>query len=126
MTSDLLSVAAKRMYYLDQSQKLLARNIANSDTPGYTPRVARPFGQMFDRAAQGPLFSTRGTDLQPVGEAASSSVVQTVAARAPDGNAVSMNGELAAVARTQIDQQYAVNIYKSYVGMFTMALGPNP
>ncbi|MGC9269214.1 flagellar basal body rod protein FlgB [Acidiphilium sp.] len=126
MTSDLLSVAAKRIYYLDQTQSILARNIANLDTPGYTPQVAVPFARTLDHAAGGPLTVTNASDMQPANDSAVAGDDATVTQRAPDGNAVSLNQELAAVARTQINQQYAVNIYKTYIGMFTTALGPNP
>ncbi|MDD2877690.1 MAG: flagellar basal body protein [Acidiphilium sp.] len=126
MTADLLSIAAKRVYYLDQSQNILARNIANIDTPGYTPQTAPPFSSTLAHATAGTLVTTHTNDLQPADSTTMTDSDAVVSERAPDGNAVSLNQELAAVARTQINQQYAVNIYKSYIGMFTTALGPNP
>lgn len=126
MTSDLLAIAAKRVYYLDQSQHILAQNVANMDTPGFTPQMARPFASTLGRAVQGTLTVTNALDLQPSGSGSSLVTDASISQRAPDGNAVSMSQELAAVARTQLNQQYAVNIYKSYLGMFTTALGPNP
>lgn len=125
-SNDLLAVAANRVYYLDQSQHILAQNIANIDTPGFTPRIARPFADSLDQASGGTLTATSPLDLQPADSGTLEPAKARISARAPDGNAVSMSQELAAVARTQINQQYAVNIYKSYLGMFTTALGPNP
>lgn len=124
MTADLLSIAAKRVFYLGQSQDILARNIANIDTPGYTPQQAAPFARTLDRASAA-LATTHYDDIASTGSGGGAAEAESVAERAPDGNAVSLNQQLAAVAHTQINQQYAVNVFKSYLGMFTTALGPN-
>jgi flagellar basal-body rod protein FlgB len=39
----LLSMLRGRMGYLNQQQRLIAENVANADTPGYTPRDLKPF-----------------------------------------------------------------------------------
>lgn len=126
MTLNLLGLAADRLVYLGQSQSLLAQNIANIDTPGFTPRTTVPFVDTLDGVGQLPLAVTNPQDMGSSASLSLASDPTIVAARSPDGNAVSLDGQLAAVARTQINQQYAVNIYKSYLGMFTTALGPNP
>lgn len=125
MPINLLNLAASRMAYLDQSQSLLAQNIANIDTPGYSPTVATSFASTLDASNHVNLAITNPDDIRPAADRSIALADGTVAARAPDGNAVSLNQELASVAQTQINQQYAVNIYKSYLGMFTTALGPN-
>jgi flagellar basal-body rod protein FlgB len=45
MTDDvpLLSMLTGRMSYLNQRQKLIAQNVANSDTPGFAPQDLKPF-----------------------------------------------------------------------------------
>lgn len=126
MQQNLLSLAASRMVYLGRSQSLLAQNIANIDTPGFSPKAAVPFAETLRGTGEVALAVTDPRDIQPLATSGADATVATVAARAPDGNAVSLDDELAGVARTQIGQQYAVNIYKSYLGMFTTALGPNP
>lgn len=126
MTVNLLSLAADRMVYLGQSQSLLAQNIANIDTPGFSPKVAVPFVDTLNGVSHLRLAVTNPADIRPAADLSIASDSAAVAARAPDGNAVSLHDQLAGVARNQIDQQYAVNIYKTYLGMFTTALGPNP
>jgi len=126
MTVNLLNLAADRMVYLDRSQSLLAQNIANLDTPSFSPKAAVPFAETLSGTGQVPLAITNAADIRPAADFTLASDSAAVAARAPDGNAVSLDRQLSAVARNQIDQQYAVNIYKSYLGMFTTALGPNP
>ncbi|MDD2861033.1 MAG: flagellar basal body protein [Acidiphilium sp.] len=124
MTQDLMSIAASRIDYLAQTQNVLAQNIANIDTPGYSPRTPIRFADMLD-GSHVSMSLTHPDDIAPVADNTVGSEDATVAERAPDGNAVSLDQELAAVARTQINQQYAVNIYKSYLGMFNTALGPS-
>lgn len=125
MTSNLLNIAAERMAYLGQSQSLLAQNIANIDTPGFSPETAIPFADALNNAGQLAMAVTSPQDIgNGVGVSLASSPL-AVASRAPDGNAVSLESQLASVASNQINQEYAVNIYKTYLGMFTTALGPN-
>jgi len=124
MTENVMGIAAKRIDYLERAQNVLAQNIANIDTPGYIPKSAMKFTDMLnDRGVS--ISITHRNDLTPADDSSVNSSDSSISERAPDGNAVSLDQELAAVARTQIDQQYAVNIYKSYIGMFTTALGPS-
>ena len=39
----LLSMLKDRLSYLNQRQKLIAQNVANSDTPGFRPLDLKPF-----------------------------------------------------------------------------------
>jgi flagellar basal-body rod protein FlgB len=125
MTVNLMNLAAQRLAYLSESQNVLARNIANIDTPGFTPRAMAPFQTALDQSMGTSLVLTHSDDLPAQNDIDSGSDAAVVSQRAPDGNAVSLTQELAAVSKTQIEQQYSVNIYKSYIGMFTTALGPN-
>lgn len=123
MIADLLGLAVTRVAYLDQSQRLYARDVANLDTPGFMPKTAVPFSVLLRGGGVLPLMTTHADDLNATPAGGTIATAARIAARAPDGNAVSLSQQLAAIARTQISQQYAVNIYKSYLGMFRTALG---
>ena len=43
--------------------------------------------------------------------------------RAPDGNAVSLEGEMTKVAQDDTSQALVGNLWKTYMGMFMTALG---
>jgi flagellar basal-body rod protein FlgB len=45
------------------------------------------------------------------------------AERAPDGNAVSLEGEMTKVSQDDTSQQLVGNLWKTYMGMFMTALG---
>ena len=126
MTLNLIGLAADRLVYLAQSQSVLAQNIANIDTPGYVSRMPVAFSDALSGTGNLALATTNALDIPSSPSQSVGTQTATIAARAPDGNAVSLESQLAAVAGTQINQQYAVNIYKTYLGMFTTALGPNP
>ncbi|MCW8305980.1 flagellar basal body protein [Acidiphilium sp. PA] len=125
MADNLMAIAAQRISYLADSQNVLARNIANIDTPGFSPQTMTPFQDYLSRTSPIVPAMTHADDLPGQSDPATASTPAAISQRAPDGNAVSLTQELAAVAKTQIEQQYSVNIYKSYIGMFTTALGPN-
>ncbi len=57
---DLFQVAGDRMRYLTERQTLIARNIANVDTPGYKAQDLEPF------APVSPASGTASTGIQPV------------------------------------------------------------
>lgn len=126
MIPSLLQLSAQRLNYLAQNQRLLAQNIANLDTPGYTPKAAVPFQSVLDGSGPLPLAVTSSADIAPP-EAPDFAVEnQAASARALDGNAVSLDGQLAAVSHNELSQQFAVNLYQTYLGMFHTALGPTP
>lgn len=110
-----------RMDWAAQRQSLLAENIANADTPGWRSRDLVPFAQIMARTSP-PLARTA-----PGQMAGNNSLVFGRTPRpaniAPDGNAVSMDDQLAKIANTDGDQRLAVQLYTTYLGMFRTALG---
>ena len=123
MTSTLLDLSVQKLSYLNTAQRMLSQNLANLDTPGYTPSQPVPFSATINKLSSLQLATPHAGDLQAPNSAAPVATISRVAARAPDGNAVSLDEQLAAMAHVRRNQQYAVNLYKSYLGMFRSALG---
>ena len=48
----LMSMLKSQMGYLNQRQKVISQNVADADTPGYTPQDLKSFDKVL--AAQGP------------------------------------------------------------------------
>jgi flagellar basal-body rod protein FlgB len=94
---DLFSLAEKRLNWLDTRQAVLAQNVANADTPGF---AAKDIGE------------TRAREIRPH-------------ERAPDGNAVSVEHELASIAEIGTSQQLVTNLYRKYASMIRTTLGKN-
>lgn len=122
----LFRLAEQRLAWTDARQKLLAQNVANSDTPAYRAQDLTPFAKTL--AAASPAGSPVLTNpMHLAGTAGSGTAQLDVTARpeakAPDGNAVSMQDELTKIAETDQSQAFVLNLYHSYLGMFSTALG---
>jgi flagellar basal-body rod protein FlgB len=119
----LFSMAERKLSWIDARQKQLAQNIANADTPNYRARDISPFSAMVD---QFDITPTRTSPLHLVGLSSHLPGSKLLAAeRAPDGNAVSLEGEMTKVAQDDTSQALVGNLWKTYMGMFMTALGKN-
>jgi flagellar basal-body rod protein FlgB len=126
MSLPLLQLAASRLGYLGQTQRLLAQNIANLDTPGYSAKTTEPFKTFLTGGGSLPLAETNPADIAPTVDTVALVQNQAPDARGLDGNAVSLDQQLASVSSNDLSQEFAVNLYQSYLGMFRTALGPTP
>lgn len=129
----LFSMLKTRMHWLEQRQKLLAENVANSNTPNYRGRDLKQLD--FKSTLEASLGSagtgsagmmsvtqpghlrggsgTRGFDVNPSGG------FETT----PSQNSVVLEDEMMKVAQTQLDHQTAISLYQRGVGMIKTALG---
>ena len=118
---DLLSLAADRLQWLDDRQRVLARNIANSDTPGYVPRDEQPFSATLANQVSAPV---RTDPMHLSGTLDTASTVATrPRQRSIDGNAVQVDAELTKVADTDTQQRLVTGLYGKYMSMYSTALG---
>jgi flagellar basal-body rod protein FlgB len=120
----LLDLAEQRMAWADQRQAVLAENIANANTPGYKPHDLRPFADALSNAQVVAPVRTNPNHLG--GTLATQSPGETVDRthmKSPDGNAVSLDEQLVKVADTDTTHSLVTAIYRTYLGMFKIALG---
>ena len=115
----IFDLAEKRLAWVDRRQQLLAQNIANANTPGYQPRDMTPFEAALARPA---LNQTSDGHMAGKGSAAGE-VTNRPQARSPNGNAVSVEQQLSAVADTSGMQELTLNLYHSYQSMMKTAFG---
>ncbi|HEX9792206.1 MAG TPA: flagellar basal body rod protein FlgB [Kiloniellales bacterium] len=129
---NIFDVIGKRMDWLNQRERVLANNIANSDTPQYVPRDLD--GTKFARLLQSqlapvePVTTDRahlnGTVVRD-GPAKLNVQHETYEA-SPTGNAVVLEEQLIKVSETQSAFQLMTNLYRKHMDMFRIALrGPN-
>jgi flagellar basal-body rod protein FlgB len=117
----IFALAEQKLSWLDTRQKQLSQNISNADTPGYQPRDVLPFSNVMNQLEVTP---TRTSPLHLVGFSQNlPGTARTVGETAPDGNSVSLEGEMTKVAQDDTSQQLVGNLWKSYMGMFMTALG---
>jgi flagellar basal-body rod protein FlgB len=117
----IFELAERRLAWIDSRQRLLAQNIANADTPGWKPNDLGAFSADISQA-QKALARTDPHHLPPAGGHAPP-VRKTGGERAPDGNAVSLDDQLARLAETETAHDLASDLYKKYLGFFRLAIG---
>lgn len=104
-------------------QEVIARNVANSDTPGYRARDIVSFVEALDQAARrepGP----RRTQVAAGGDPAFVwRETETPDAADPNGNSVSLEQEMLRAADARREQDLALAIYKSALGILRTGLG---
>ncbi len=119
----LFDLADKRLAWIDQRQQLLAQNLANADTPGWQPKDLAPFAATLAKTTPAALALTNPLHLAgPQGSALAPNAKARPEERAPDGNAVAIDGELTKVAQTNDTHALVINLYQTYLGMFRTAL----
>lgn len=127
----MLSALRTRMQWHQERQRVLAENIANSDTPGFRPRdLVEP---KLDRtslasAAGGPsalaLTRTSAGHIQASGASDSfQSNNHGGYETRPAGNAVTLEDEMMKVATNQMDYAAVTSLYSRSLGLIKTAIG---
>jgi flagellar basal-body rod protein FlgB len=134
----LFALIKGRLGYLGDRQKVIAANIANSDTPGFAPRDLAPFSSEFAKAVSGAGGLTmaqvqgaargRGQAITDPRHIASAKPVTTYKSRAApdseitlDGNGVVLEEQTMKLAEARMDYDAAIGFYQKSLGLLRMA-----
>lgn len=142
----LLSMLKNRLGYLSNRQRLIAENVANSDTPGFMPRDLKPFtvqakGQTAAGAQSSSAIPSIG-GLTPVSapagamamtqpghmQVAGGSGPQFKEAGSPDSemtidrNGVVLEDQMIKLTDTRMDYDAAVSFYQASMGLLKTAI----
>jgi flagellar basal-body rod protein FlgB len=127
----LLSMLKSRMNYLDHRQQVIAQNVANADTPGFTPKDLKPFTSQ--AASGGRLALTPVAQTQPghmsgltsISLGSSSAVYKPVASPDDetklDGNQVVLEEQMMKMNDTRSDYDTAVSLYQKAMSFISTA-----
>jgi flagellar basal-body rod protein FlgB len=125
----ILSMLRTRMNWHQERQRLLAENIANSDTPNFHPRDLAPpvFGKTSPDASPGLMLAHTDPHHLGLGTDGERSGFQFDRAGRfeirPGGNAVNLEDQMLKVAANQMDYQAATTLYARSLGLIKTALG---
>ncbi|MBM2575656.1 flagellar biosynthesis protein FlgB [Jannaschia sp. Os4] len=123
----LFDLASRRMEWLAQDQRVVAENVANSDTPGFKARRIEDFAAVLSNAAPSGPATTDAAHIPGLGGAGSARVSEDPAAWATtlDGNSVVL--EQQAIRSAQIDGAYglAATLYKKGHDFIRLAAAGN-
>ncbi len=125
-----LSVLRTKMQWHQERQRVLAQNVANSDTPNFKPQeLVEP---KFDRnggAVGGPggplsVMRTSANHIQPTAGAGSFGVdSKTGFQTRPAGNAVDLESQMLKVSANQMDYAAATQLYTRSLNLLKTAIG---
>ncbi|HYN39484.1 MAG TPA: flagellar biosynthesis protein FlgB [Rhodospirillales bacterium] len=122
-------ILKQRLDWLDLRHQVLARNIANADTPGYVASDVEPFRV---RSAQGPAEGgVRLATTAPSHLTGTLARPPTWAVRrdgdpveaTPNGNAVDLEDQMAKLNEVGSAHKLATQLYRKYLGLVRTAAG---
>ncbi|HLA21075.1 MAG TPA: flagellar basal body rod protein FlgB [Pseudolabrys sp.] len=126
----ILSMLRTRLDWAQERQRVLAENIANSDTPNYRERDLKAL--KFDDPSQltpavvSSVSLTRTERAHIGGKSMSGSAFRTEKGNyevRPSGNSVNLEEEMMKVAANQMDYQAATALYTRSLNLLKIALG---
>lgn len=124
-----IDVLQKSLDLRAQKQQVIAGNIANADTPGYSARKLS-FEDNLRKAISSPEMAGRQTNAKhfPIGSSGISAVQGTITKQLSqnpygDGNSVSVDDEMFDLAENQILFEAASQIIKKKFSMLKFAAG---
>jgi flagellar basal-body rod protein FlgB len=116
-----------RMQWHQERQRVLAENVANSDTPNFKPRdLVEPKFDASGFNVDGPLALTRTSAGHLTPSGASESFDQNRNAgfeTRPAGNAVSLEDEMLKVSSNQMDYAAVTSLYSHNLHLLKTAIG---
>lgn len=128
-----LTALRTKMQWHQERQRVLAENVANSDTPNFRPRdLVEP---TFDKAGNPsvglgggmgtlPMMQSAGVNIQPTGGSATFGQNSRVGYETrPAGNAVNLEDEMTKSANNQMDFAAASSLYTKSLGLLKTAIG---
>ena len=102
---------------------IIARNVANADTPGYRAQDVTAFADIY--TSGGEMRATRSGHIGSVISARAPDVTPSGGSEAPNGNDVSIEMEMVKSASARQDHEMALAIYRASSGVVRASLGRN-
>ncbi len=109
-TLDLFKTAAAMARHAGARQSVVARNIANADTPGFRAQDVQPFEQTMQNTPH-QLRVTRPGHVTSHENTFATQIIPTDAEPSPNGNTVALEDELLKSVSVSRDHDKAISVY---------------
>lgn len=107
-----------------QRQTVIAKNMANADTPGYVAQDVAPFASAVSRPQSGEeMRHTRVGHIQRSDSVLSARENALATGASPNGNSVSLEEEMLKSVEVKQQHDRAIAIYKSSLNILRASLG---
>lgn len=124
----LLSQIKGRLTWLDERQRVIAQNVANSDTPGYVSRdlqLPTDFAAALREGGGVRMARTSAMHIAPAGQPARFDAVAAPDSETTlDGNAVVVEEQMLKMAESRMAYDAAIGFYQKSMQMLRMAARP--
>lgn len=116
-----------KMSWLEHRQRLLSENIANANTPHYTPNDLKEqrFSEVLrTTASSARIAKTHAAHMSPPSETAGGQKYEVKSLETQrNGNGVGLEEEMTKLADTRVTHELVTNLYRKHAGMLRTALG---
>jgi flagellar basal-body rod protein FlgB len=127
----LFSMLKGRLGYLSQRQNIVAQNVANASTPGFTPKDLEPFRiEARKTGSAGGTITTNPMHMSPGGARAHGMASAWNAHDAPDsettldGNQVVLEEQMMKMTEARMNYDAAIGFYQKSMNLLRMAARP--
>lgn len=120
----LFQTAADMAHHAGARQAVVARNVANADTPNYQAASIAPFSETYKTMSAGPLKATRpGHVANTMASQSQARERLTLAEPAPNGNTVSIEDEMLSSVAISREHNRALAIYRHGMTIIRTVIG---
>jgi flagellar basal-body rod protein FlgB len=123
----LFEVITRRMTWLGEREAVLAQNVANVDTPGYSAQDVKPpnFAALVAHAGERlALAATAPGHLRPVQAGGGFAIAtQKTGERSPNGNSVQIEDQMMKLSETTTDYALTTSLLRQQLGLLKLVLG---
>lgn len=120
----IMTLASSLAAHAAARQSLIARNVANADTPGYRAADLASFTETYRAAGHDAMRATRPGHLGQQERTAAAQVEQVVRGTlSPNGNGVSLETEMVKAAEVRRDHDMALAVYGKSLAILRASLG---
>jgi flagellar basal-body rod protein FlgB len=121
---------SQRMAWLGERTRVLSQNIANADTPGYTPKDVKPLDFEAEMRRLDPVEPRRTSEQHMTGTVPPAGDFDVKKSKkfyekAAEENAVVIEEQMMKLSESQVNYNMMVNLYRKHVDMFKTAIGRN-
>lgn len=120
---DVFQIAGAMAHHAGTRQAVVARNVANADTPGFQAMEIAAFRDVYSNAKVGQMRATRPDHLGGHTARLDPQAVMRVAEPAPNGNTVSVEDEMLAAVAVSREHSRALAIYRHGMTVLRATLG---
>lgn len=121
---EMMQMARAMGQHVAQRQTVVARNIANADTPGYKAQDLQSFEDSYRSAPLQPMRATNSRHIEaPDWSPGAARVLSQQDGISPNGNSVSIEEEMLKAAELKRSFDLSLGIYRSAMNLMRTSIG---